>query len=214
MSFGFRYHVASLLAVFFSLVLGILIGGALFPDHILVDEQALIITELEERFRQMQVNLSSAEDELNAANLAWGQLVETVSEDMLAAKTVIVVDLGLGILSPLRTILESAGAEVVEVKASHVGELKPSEDSVFVLPLSCDSVTPELEMVLSQLAFAGSHLAFVWDMASEPYLEDLPPGLKVDSIDTAMGKLALLLGIARGSEGHYGRQKGAQGLFP
>jgi hypothetical protein len=214
MSFGFRYHVASLLAVFFSLVLGILIGGALFPDHILVDEQALIITELEERFRQIQVNLSSAEDELNAANLAWGQLVETMSEDMLAAKTVIVVDVGLEILSPLRTILESAGAEVMEVEASHLGELKPSEDSVFVFPLARDSVTPEMAMVLGELASAGSHLAFVWDMASEPSLGDLPPGLKVDSIDTSMGKLALLLGLARGSEGHYGRHKGAQGLFP
>ena len=58
MNFGFRYHVASLVAVFFSLILGILIGGALFPDHILVDEQATLISELEERFREVHANLA------------------------------------------------------------------------------------------------------------------------------------------------------------
>ena len=49
---GLRYHVASLLAVVFSLILGILIGGAVFPDHTLVDEQALHINAMDARFRE------------------------------------------------------------------------------------------------------------------------------------------------------------------
>ena len=46
---GFRYHLASLLAVLFSLVLGILIGGAVFQDSALVEEQGLLIADMEER---------------------------------------------------------------------------------------------------------------------------------------------------------------------
>ena len=76
MNFGFRYHVASLVAVFFSLILGILIGGALYPDHVLVDEQATVITELEERFREAQASLAQVKGELDEANSAWVQLLE------------------------------------------------------------------------------------------------------------------------------------------
>lgn len=213
MGFGFRYHVASLVAVFFSLILGILIGGALFPDHILVDEQAMIITELEERFRQTQENTTNLESELNTTRAAWGELLASVSQDMLAAKTVVLVDVGLETAN-LRTILQSAGAEVVEVKAPHLSEFRPAQEHVFVFPLSGDPLSAEVEAVMRHLALAGSHLAFVWDMESEPAVGDLPRGLLVDGIDTSTGKLAFLLGIARASEGHYGRQQGALGLFP
>lgn len=214
MNFGFRYHVASLVAVFFSLILGILIGGALFPDHILVDEQAVIITELEERFRQTQASLVSAQDELKLADLAWEQLLDTMSPDMLATKTAIVVDVENELIAPLHTILEWAGAEVLEVKEPHLDEIQPAPDSFVVIPLTSDPILPEVKAVMDELASKGIHLAFVWNRISEPAIGELPQSLKVDSIDTSLGKLAFLLGIARGSQGHYGWQKGAQGLFP
>jgi hypothetical protein len=36
----------------------------------------------------------------------------------------------------------------------------------------------------------------------------------VDSIDTSVGEIAFLLGLASNAQGHYGLHKDAQGLFP
>ena len=55
MHIGFRYHVASLVAVFFSLVLGMLIGSALFQNDGLVQEQGHIIADLENRFKALEI---------------------------------------------------------------------------------------------------------------------------------------------------------------
>ncbi|NMB21650.1 MAG: copper transporter [Firmicutes bacterium] len=215
MNFGFRYHVASLIAVFFSLILGILIGGALFPDHILVDEQANIITELEDRFRQTQANLALVEKELHAAEGAWGEMLTSISQDLLEAKSVVLVDTGIETETvDLRTILQLAGAEVVEIEPAGLTELKATQESVFVFPLTDEPIPADVEVILESLASAGHHLVFVWDQTTESVAANLPQALLVDSIDTSTGQLAFLLGIARGREGHYGRQKGALGLFP
>ncbi|HBN95778.1 MAG TPA: hypothetical protein DDZ66_05720 [Firmicutes bacterium] len=214
MNFGFRYHVASLVAVFFSLILGILIGGALFPDHILVDEQATLISELEERFREVHANLAQVQGELDVSNQAWGQVLDTISKDMLEARTVVFVDVDKTRVAPLAQLLKFAGAEVQEVGAAYLSEVTSREDVVFVFPLVEDTLSEEMFMVLGELATASASLAFIWDMKSKPALSDLPPSLMVDSIDTPMGQLAFIIGLARGSQGHYGRQKDAQGLFP
>lgn len=217
MNFGFRYHVASLMAVFFSLILGILIGGALFPDHVLVDEQATVITELEERFRKSQASLAEVEEELEVARMAWAQFLDAVSKDLLTAKTVVLVDDGQMDISFLGTALQLAGAEVQTVQPAlletAVGTDLP-EEITFVFSLSGDTLVAELQELWNELATSGARLAFVWDTSNEPALSDLPKSLKIDSIDTAMGQLAFLVGLARGSEGHFGRQMGAQGLFP
>lgn len=224
MSFGFRYHVASLVAVLFSLILGILIGGALFTDHVLVDEQATLLSELEERFRVSQANLLESQGKLSEANLAWDQLLHSISSELLANKTIVFVDMKVGTLASLQATLQSAGAEVHELpfasfaavswEAESLVNNAPARDIVFVFGTLDDPPSPEKYEILRELSTAGASLAFVWDSNSQPALTDLPVALMVDSIDTSMGQLAFILGIARESKGHYGRQKGALGLFP
>ncbi len=214
MNFGFRYHVASLMAVFFSLILGILIGGALFPDHTLVEEQASLISELEERFRDVQANLVSAQKDLDFSTSAWEQLLGTIPPDVLATKTVVFVGEEEGTPGPLVTLLKSAGAEVKEVESSHLSTITPSEDVVFVVTLSGITLPTETMESLHELSVLGANLAFLWERNKNPSLESLPPGLRVDGIDTSWGKLAFILGLTTGSQGHYGSQKDAVGLFP
>lgn len=98
MNLGFRYHVASLLAVFFSLILGILIGGAVFPDHSLVEEQALLISELEERFRENRAQLAALQAELDLSSRAWLELKESISRGRLTGRPVVVVGEGKKLL--------------------------------------------------------------------------------------------------------------------
>ncbi len=224
MNFGFRYHVASLVAVLFSLILGILIGGALFPDHILVDEQATLLTELEERFKLSQANLVESKAELSAVNLAWDQLVHSIPGEMLANKTIVLIDTEEKTFTTLKATLQSAGAELHELPLASLTDVSwqaeslinsgPARDIVFVFGLCGDAPSIEKLGTMRELSIAGAKLVFIWDKNTQPVLTELPVGLMVDSIDTSMGQLAFMLGVARESQGHYGRQKGAQGFFP
>lgn len=214
MNFGFRYHVASLMAVFFSLILGILIGGALFPDHALVDEQATLITELEERVRENQANFARVQAELDTSNLAWEHLLAALSPDLLMDRTIALVNVQESSFTPLAEIFQGLGAEVQELKDTHLSDVIPAQDVVFVFSLTADMPSKDLQTAIGELVASGANIAFVWDSDSHPVLENLPQSLMVDSIDTSVGKLAFVLGVARKSLGHFGRQKGAQGLFP
>ncbi|NMB01209.1 MAG: copper transporter [Firmicutes bacterium] len=214
MNFGFRYHLASLMAVFFSLILGILIGGALFPDHVLVEEQASLITELEERLKDVQSSLVALQTEKDFSSLAWSKLRDSISRNRLTARTVVLVDSEPKGDSPLVSTLRLAGAEVKEVTLDKIEDVLADEDMSFVFWLSERELSPELQGIVQKLAGTGAHLCFVWGGEVEPSLNSLPASLQVDGVDTALGEVALLLGLINRDHGHYGVQKNAQGLFP
>jgi len=213
-NFGFRYHVASLMAVLFSLILGILIGGALLTDHTLVDEQAALIDELEERVGDVQANLALAKEELDLSNFAWDQLLAVISKDSLSEQTIVLVDVDEAAHSSLIALLQSTGADVKEVNAVHLADITPSADHVYVVPLTDGDLPQALQQTIYALSTAGANLSFIWDTARGPSLGGLPESFLVDNIDTAWGKMAFILGLTRGSHGHYGSQKQALGLFP
>lgn len=214
MNFGFRYHLASLLAVFFSLVLGILIGGALFPDHALVDEQAALISELEERLKTVQSNLANLQEEADFLSLAWGQLRDSVVRDQLIDKTLVLVQEELHDNTALAATLRFAGAEVKEITLEQLEELNLQDDLSFIFRLVNPEPSPELLARVEQLGAAGVHLSFVWEKEPSPALKALPTSLQVDHIDTSLGEIALILGLISESHGYFGRGQGAKGLFP
>lgn len=215
MNFGYRYHLASLMAVFFSLILGILIGGALLPDHSLVEEQALLLSELEERFYQVQANLGTLHAQAEFSTFAWGQLRDTLVKNRLDGKTVVLLDIeeraeGEG----LAKIFGSSGAEVKKIRLETMTSMIPTEDMFFVFQLS---KTPPSEVQLGEiygLAEMGAQLSFVWNGWEDPPLEGLPPSLQVDGIDTYFGEIALILGLHAGTKGRFGVQGSAERLFP
>ncbi|HPT83173.1 MAG TPA: copper transporter [Limnochordia bacterium] len=208
---GFRYHVATLLAVLFSLVLGMLIGGAVFSDHTLVEEQAALISELEERFRENSTKLAALQGELDLAALAWQQLKESLAPGLLAGRHVVVVGEGARLLGPL---LQLAGAQVETSPWDSLPQLNIQEDLDIVVPLGNGGLSPEERELLGAAAASGAQVSFVWESGQEPPRAGLPPSLQVDSIDTSVGELAFLLGLAARAQGHYGLQKNALGLFP
>lgn len=211
MNMGFRYHVASLLAVFFSLILGILIGGALFPDHALVEEQALLIAELEERFRETNAKLGALQAELDFSVQAWSQLRDSIARDCLSDRAVVLVGAGG---SPLEAFLEQAGAQLEHIDWDGLAQIAPEKGLTIVFPLGTERLSSEQLGLVQNLAAVGANLSFVWETGLEPVLMELPPSLQVDSIDTSVGEIAFLLGLASNAQGHYGLHKDAQGLFP
>ncbi|HHT91405.1 MAG: copper transporter [Bacillota bacterium] len=214
MNFGFRYHVASLMAVFFSLILGILIGGALSVDHSIVDEQASLIAELEERFQELHASFALVQGELDRSNLAWSQLLDVISQDSLGQHTIVFVHDHEEDPASLHTLLLAAGADVKSIRPEHLDEITPNSDHVFVFPLAQGELPPAVAEAIDTLALAGANLSFIWGKQGGPDRSVLPPSLQVDNIDTAGGKAAFILGLATGSQGYFGSQGEAQRLLP
>lgn len=134
MNFGFRYHLASLMAVFFSLILGILIGGALFPDNALVEEQGVLITELEERFREFHAREQVLQAELEYSNKAWSELRDVMVPQRLQARTVVLIEQAEQEgTSMLEQVLHLAGAEVKTLKGEDLAQVIPTDDLVFII---------------------------------------------------------------------------------
>lgn len=208
---GFRYHIASLLAVFFSLMLGILIGGALVPDQALVEEQALFISQLEERLRESGLRLANLQAELELSSKAWQQLRESIASNCLTGRAFVLVGEAE---APLASVLQQAGAQVDTVPLDQLSLLPSFEGRTVIFPLVGEALTPQERETIASLAAAGTALGFVWGSTVEPDLSGLPPSLQVDSIDTTMGEVALLLALAADLQGHFGLQKGAVRLFP
>lgn len=77
-----RYHVATIVAVFIALGLGVLIGSTIVGDSLLVEQQNLMIDRLEEQFN----SLRERESQLAAANESKNQIIsnyENYSQAML-----------------------------------------------------------------------------------------------------------------------------------
>lgn len=214
MNFGFRYHLASLMAVFFSLILGILIGGALFPDHALVDEQAQLISDLEEHIKAIQANLTALESEAEFSLEAWTQLRDHLSKDKLLAQTIVLVDTVQNEDPSLVNALRRAGAEVKEVCWEDLLDIDFNDEMSAVVRLSNNELSADSLELVHHLVQVGVPLSFVWDSNDQPSLSQLPPSLQVDNIDTLVGEIAFILGLSTGNSGHYGLHKKAKGLFP
>lgn len=215
-NFGFRYHLASLMAVFFSLVLGILIGGALYQDSALVEEQGLLIADMEMRFIAAQDNLNRLQTKLNQAESAWLELRDAVLPGRLASKTVVIVadlDRNRQELTRLETLFRFAGAQPKRIKSNELGSYNPQEgESLIFCLVSGQGSYPTKE--LKQLEEKGASLVFVKGMGDLALPADLPRGLRVDGIDTVLGEIALVLGLSSGSEGNFGLREMAKVLFP
>lgn len=218
MNFGFRYHLASLMAVFFSLVLGILVGGALFQDSALVEEQGLLIADMEIRFHDVQANLALLQSELGLAERAWNELRNYVVRDKLVSQTVVLVDAGQGSgrgeIERLETVLQLAGADLQRIGLRELAEYESEGDPVFAFWLDSNQPPPLPPAELQHLAEGGANLVFVWGSQKQKPLNDLPASLQIDGIDTPLGEIALILGISFGCTGHYGVQEGSEGFFP
>lgn len=214
MNFGFRYHLASLMAVFLSLFLGILIGGALFQDSALVEEQGLLIAEMETRFKEMQGNLAHFQKELDFSQEAWVALRDTFLQGQLSQKTVVLITEKDGDQVTLMQVLELAGADVKTLPLEELDQITLAADMAIIVPIANLTLDTPSKGELYRLVTDGASLVYVWGRQENPFLDGLPRGLQIDSVDTVLGEIALILGLAKGSLGHYGFQTGAEGLFP
>ena len=127
--FDLRYHIASLVAVFLSLGLGIIVGVTMVGDETLVKEQKILIDRLENDFRLLREKNLAVQKEIEEYKRTIGWLngfaesaVPLLIKECLTDQRLAIIETGGYEVSPnLLTKLEEAGAEVVSVTSISSG---------------------------------------------------------------------------------------------
>lgn len=214
MHISLRYHVASIIGILCSLVLGILIGAALFQDDRLVREQGLIIAELEEQFAQMKTALAELAERERVVNESWEKVKGTLVQGLLMGETVVLVNGPQKVnWTPFKGLLQAAGAHCLEVEWQELSQRLTGGDSLLVMWLGDELAGAALLGSLRELQARGAHITFLQGI-KEKYSQPQIPALYIDMADTFLGELALVLGLAGRASGHYGIKAGAQGIIP
>ncbi|MDD2585376.1 MAG: copper transporter [Syntrophomonadaceae bacterium] len=116
-----RYHIASIVAVFLALGLGILIGSTIVGDNVLVNQQKKMIDRLEEQFyvlRERESELVESNEYKNQIignyeNYSRAMLPPLVRDRLTDYKVAVVVSGDSEIPAGMLNALSVAGAEVV-----------------------------------------------------------------------------------------------------
>lgn len=189
------------MAVFLSLFLGILIGGALFQDSALVEEQGHVITEMEQRFKDLQVNLGSLRKELDLSQEAWQAVRDKLLPGQLLDKTVLVIKPRSGeIQQSVLEVLQQAGADVRILPPDELGLLNPGGNLSVIIPVADHSLDYSAKQELTRLIQGGSQVVYLSKSLETSLIEDLPSGWQITNADTIFGEIALVLGLASGTE--------------
>lgn len=234
MHIGFRYHVATLVAVFFSLFLGIIVGSILFQDDLLVQEQNSIINELEQRFKQlelstkeMQANLKQIETRDQLLIEGWDLVRAALIHEKLLNHQVMFFHNGeqLAPIKRLTKLVEDAGAEVY---GSFVWPNAPEKLQNFFEDINSEKFDKPTAVVwvdkplsetvkqgLEYLHQLGCKLCIVQPYSADVNLAEFAENaLIIDLGDTFIGELAVIRGLSAGLTGIYGHSSAAVGLIP
>jgi hypothetical protein len=209
-----RYHIATIIGILCSLVLGILIGGALFQDDRLVKEQGLMIEELEGQFAELKHALGELTERERTVNQGWDMVNGTLVGGLLQGEVVLLVSGPPEVnWAPIKGLLEAAGAQCRSVDWQGFGEAEILPGTLVVMWLGSELASPETAAHLQELVDRGAHLAFLQGLKEK---HSFPPirALCIDMADTFLGELALVFGLAGRAAGHYGIKAGAISIIP
>ncbi|MBL0387516.1 copper transporter [Tumebacillus sp. ITR2] len=116
--YGIRYHILTLVAVFLSLGLGLLLGGTL-GEQVIVKQQTQLLQKLEDRYTQTKAdNLKLQKQSLDLSQQTsdlqslMSQVGGHYVRDKLAGQKVAVLQLQSADLTAIRSTLEAAGANL------------------------------------------------------------------------------------------------------
>lgn len=183
-----RYHIASLVAVFLALGIGILIGSALLGNDALVSEQEKMLSRLELEFNRVKDDLRNHQEIIKKQEMALEvdqqfhrailpQLLQAQLQDrrIVLVRTTNAVDMSL--VKDLAALLRSAGADVLSVTSfSHWPKLDdPTERQATALALGKDPNqarwTRDLFDEIMEELGAGRSATFLSMLQSQDYLE-------------------------------------------
>ncbi|MDY0340616.1 MAG: copper transporter [Coriobacteriia bacterium] len=113
--YNLRYHLASLVAVFIALAVGLLLGTVVAERGVLDDQGVSLVQGLQTRFDEIAAENELLEAGLERDRAFAAEAVEPLIAERLAGQRVVVIGSAgeVGALSAARETVESAGAEVL-----------------------------------------------------------------------------------------------------
>ncbi len=126
-----RYHIASLVAVFFALAIGILLGTVIVDKGVLVNQQQALVKRIETNFNELREENRMLRDEVGEQRKFATQVIPLAIEGRLDKQNVAVItttDVGDEIVSGLLDGLKKAGATTNSVKLNN--QFKLTEEAL------------------------------------------------------------------------------------
>lgn len=177
-----KYHIASIVAVFLALGIGILIGSTIVGDDLLVDQQKKVIDRLEQQFD----DLRTQEDQLTAENENktiiitkyenYSQVIQPliIKDHLKDYKVALVVCGDSDVPAGLQSSLNTAGARLVS-KTVILANMKLDDSKLRTSLLDyyqLDAKTSEDTLRRSIAASVGAVITGQGDDAMIKYLQD------------------------------------------
>lgn len=219
-----RYHLASLVAVFFALGLGILVGMSISDGEKGSELREQWMTAIESELEAVRIERKEAANRLEVAlgerdryKEFADELVSALVEGRLAGGRTAVVHLGDRSSAVQRTVglIERAGAivpgrslygagDLDQLSTALLGSSKPGH-VVVILSGAATEYRAALEELVRRAEASGAGVTAVVDEQQgwRDVLDDLGVGY-VTHVDSPAGGLSLVLLLAAGEPGRYG----------
>jgi len=129
--FDIRYHIASLVAVFLALTVGILLGSVIVDKGVLVEQQKALVEGLENRLDDLQAKNQSLLKENNSLKLFQDEAISVINGKLDEKKVAVIVTTNIPVddKNNLVDILDQAGASTCVVTTNNLVD-KFKENSV------------------------------------------------------------------------------------
>lgn len=170
--FDFRYHIASLVAVFLALVVGIVIGVGLSGQGILEEGERNVLNDEIARWKARAESAESRSEQALAAAQFADAAYEVVMENRLAGKRIAVVFVGQAneLRSAISGAVSDADGTIVRLRAL---KLPVDEDALLAAGEEASDVR-ELGRMLAAELLAGDSTP-LWDaVADQLVIERIP----------------------------------------
>jgi hypothetical protein len=195
-----RYYLASLVAVFFALGLGILIGTSLSSDGRFVAEQANLLDAIEAQLvqfkneiAQLELDKTEAMAEINFYQQFAESVLPILVNGQLRGVKINLLDYGPKSSSIVEKVTLLAGADVTKIKAEAVKTTSLEANSLYLL-VGEPPFALEVRNLAQSLHQRGARFIAVGD---QEWLRGLniPNIVSVSRIDTAVGQVQLVSAI-------------------
>jgi len=154
--FDMRYHVASIVAVFFALAIGLLLGTVIVDKGILVDQQQALVKRIEANINDLREENRTLKEEVSAQRKFANKVIPLSIKDRLAGQTIVIISttkIGSDVVSELSDGLKKAGAAVsvanVDVDFELTEEAKQALAPYFATPVTDEN---SRELIIKKVA--------------------------------------------------------------
>lgn len=139
--FDMRYHIASLVAVFFALAIGILLGTVIVDKGILVEQEKALVQRIERNISELRGENFTLREEVTAQREFAEGIIPLALKDRLAGKNVVIVSTTAaksGIVTEVSDGLHKASATVGIITVKEDFKLTPEGKESLIPYLSTE----------------------------------------------------------------------------